>query len=78
MITRTVLGAAIVAMSLGIGACGGSNTTVQQTETQGQQLMDLGFGLLHSGVAATAGGNAKAHDNDGSAEDSSANHGAFP
>jgi uncharacterized membrane protein len=41
MITRTVLGAAIVAMSLGIAACGGSNTTVQQTETQGQQLMDL-------------------------------------
>ena len=41
MITRTVLGATIVAMSLGIAACGGSNTTVQQTETQGQQLMDL-------------------------------------
>ena len=41
MISRTILGAAIIAVSLGLTACGGSNTTVQQTETQGQQLMDL-------------------------------------
>jgi len=41
MFSKTVLGAAVVAMSLGLAACGGSTTTVQQTETQGQQLMDL-------------------------------------
>ncbi len=41
MFSKSVLAAAIVTMSLGIAACGGSNTTVQQTETQGQQLMDL-------------------------------------
>jgi len=41
MFSKTVIGAAVVALSLGLAACGGSNTTVQQTETQGQQLMDL-------------------------------------
>jgi len=41
MFSKTVLGAAVVAISLGLAACGGSTTTVQQTETQGQQLMDL-------------------------------------
>lgn len=41
MFSKTLLGAAVVALSLGLAACGGSNTTVQQTETQGQQLMDL-------------------------------------
>ncbi len=32
---------AVSALVLGLSACGGSTTTVQQTETQGQQLMDL-------------------------------------
>ncbi len=41
MLNKALLGAAIVALSLGVTACGGSSTTVKQTETQGQQLMDL-------------------------------------
>lgn len=40
MFSKTFLGAAIVAASLGLAACG-SSTTVEQKETQGQQLMDL-------------------------------------
>ena len=40
MLNKALLGAAIVALSLGVTACGGSSTTVKQTETQGQQLMD--------------------------------------
>jgi hypothetical protein len=36
---KSILGATIIALALSITACGG--TTVQQTETQGQQLMDL-------------------------------------
>ncbi len=40
MLEKTFLGAAVVALSLTLAACG-SSTTVQQTETQGQQLMDL-------------------------------------
>lgn len=38
---KTLLGATIIAMVLSVSACGGSTTTVEQTETQGQQLMDL-------------------------------------
>ena len=38
---KTLLGAIIIAMALSVTACGGSTTTVKQTETQGQQLMDL-------------------------------------
>lgn len=37
---KTILGATVIALALTLTACGGS-TTVQQTETQGQQLMDL-------------------------------------
>ena len=38
---KTLLGSVIIAMALSVTACGGSTTTVKQTETQGQQLMDL-------------------------------------
>ena len=38
---KTLLGATIIALALSLTACGGSTTTVKQTETQGQQLMDL-------------------------------------
>jgi len=38
---KTLIGATIIAMALSLTACGGSTTTVKQTETQGQQLMDL-------------------------------------
>ncbi|TXS94237.1 SHOCT domain-containing protein [Parahaliea maris] len=38
---KTLVGAALVASTLVLGGCGGSTTTVEQTETQGQQLMDL-------------------------------------
>lgn len=31
----------VMSMALGLSACGGTNTTVQQNETQGQQLLDL-------------------------------------
>ncbi|MEH6570252.1 MAG: hypothetical protein V7709_14325 [Halioglobus sp.] len=41
MLNKSVLGAAVIALALGLSACGGSTTTVKQTETQGQQLMDL-------------------------------------
>jgi hypothetical protein len=41
MINKSILGAAIVTVVLSLSACGGSTTTVKQTETQGQQLMDL-------------------------------------
>lgn len=41
MLNKTLLGATVIAMSLTLAACGGSTTTVKQTETQGQQLMDL-------------------------------------
>tara|TARA_R110002110_G_C13470513_1_gene720857 strand:- start:98564 stop:98770 length:207 start_codon:yes stop_codon:yes gene_type:complete len=43
MLEKTMLGACILAVSLSLTACGGSDTTttVQTTETQGQQLMDL-------------------------------------
>jgi uncharacterized membrane protein len=41
MLNKSILGAAIIAVVLGLTACGGSTTTVKQTETQGQQLMDL-------------------------------------
>ncbi len=41
MMHKTLLGAALIAMTLTLSACGGSTTTVKQTETQGQQLMDL-------------------------------------
>ena len=40
MLNKTILGAAMIVAALGLSACG-SSTTVQQTETQGQQLMDL-------------------------------------
>ncbi len=38
---KTLLGATVIALVLSLTACGGSTTTVKQTETQGQQLMDL-------------------------------------
>ncbi len=38
---KTLLGATVIAMVLSVTACGGSTTTVKQTETQGQQLLDL-------------------------------------
>ncbi|MBE9539378.1 MAG: SHOCT domain-containing protein [Proteobacteria bacterium] len=38
---KTLLGAVVIALALSLTACGGSTTTVKQTETQGQQLMDL-------------------------------------
>ena len=38
---KTLIGATIIALALSLTACGGSTTTVKQTETQGQQLMDL-------------------------------------
>lgn len=38
---KALLGATIIATVLSVSACGGSTTTVKQTETQGQQLMDL-------------------------------------
>jgi len=40
MLNKTFIGAAMIAIVLSLSACGGS-TTVQQTETQGQQLTDL-------------------------------------
>ena len=41
MLKKTALTAAVLDMTLGVAACGGSTTTVKQTETQGQQLLDL-------------------------------------
>jgi uncharacterized membrane protein len=43
MLKKAVLGAGVVALVLGLSACGGSSTktTVTSTETQGKQLMDL-------------------------------------
>ncbi len=38
---KTILGATIIALALSLTACGGTTTTVEQTETQGRQLMDL-------------------------------------
>ena len=38
---KTILSATVIALVLSVSACGGSTTTVKQTETQGQQLMDL-------------------------------------
>ena len=40
MLNKTLLGASLIAITLTLGACG-SSTTVQQTETQGQLLLDL-------------------------------------
>jgi hypothetical protein len=39
MLNKTILGATVIALSLTLAACG-SSTTVQ-SETQGQQLIDL-------------------------------------
>lgn len=41
MLNKTLLGASVIAITMTLAACGGSTTTVKQTETQGQQLMDL-------------------------------------
>jgi hypothetical protein len=38
---KALLGATVIAMVLSVSACGGSTTTVKQTETQGKQLLDL-------------------------------------
>ena len=38
---KSILGATVIALALSLTACGGSTTTVKQTETQGQQLLDL-------------------------------------
>ena len=40
MLNKSILGAAMIALVLSLSACG-SSTTVKQTETQGQQLLDL-------------------------------------
>lgn len=40
MLNKTIIGAATIAIVLSLSACG-SSTTVKQTETQGQQLVDL-------------------------------------
>lgn len=37
---KTILGATVIALALSLTACG-SSTTVQQVDTQGQQLLDL-------------------------------------
>jgi len=39
--SKVILGATVIALALSLTACGGTNTTVEQTETQGRQLMDL-------------------------------------
>lgn len=41
MLKPSLLAATVVALTLTLSACGGSTTTVKQTETQGQQLLDL-------------------------------------
>jgi ABC-type glycerol-3-phosphate transport system substrate-binding protein len=43
MMKKTVLLASVLALVLGLSACGGSDTqtTVKTTQTQGQQLLDL-------------------------------------
>ncbi len=41
MLKNTAIIAISLMLSLGLVACGGSTTTVKQTETQGQQLVDL-------------------------------------
>ncbi len=38
---KTLIGATIIALALSLTACGGTTTKVEQTETQGKQLMDL-------------------------------------
>lgn len=49
MLNKSILGAAVIALALGLSACGGGSTTVKQTDTQGKQLMDL-KGAYDSGV----------------------------
>ncbi|MEH6515928.1 MAG: SHOCT domain-containing protein [Halioglobus sp.] len=41
MLNKTILGATVIALSLTLAACGSSTTTSVQSETQGQQLIDL-------------------------------------
>jgi len=42
MMIKPIATAAVLALSLGLGGCGSSTeTTIQATETQGKQLMDL-------------------------------------
>lgn len=43
MMKQTLAAAAVVTMALSLTACGGSSTktTIETTETQGQQLIDL-------------------------------------
>ncbi len=41
MLKKSLVAATVVALSLGLSGCGGSTTTVKQTESQGQQLIDL-------------------------------------
>ncbi|MEZ5569639.1 MAG: SHOCT domain-containing protein [Halioglobus sp.] len=42
MLKQTFIGAVVLALALGLTACGSSTkTTVQNTDTQGQQLLDL-------------------------------------
>lgn len=43
MIKETLAAVAVVTLSLSLTACGGSSTktTIETTETQGQQLIDL-------------------------------------
>jgi uncharacterized membrane protein len=43
MMKKTVLLASVMALTLGLSACGGNDTqtTVKTTETQGKQLLDL-------------------------------------
>ena len=43
MYQRAIMTAGIVALTLGLSACGGNDTqtTIKNTETQGKQLLDL-------------------------------------
>ena len=41
MMKKAVLLAGVTMLVLGLSGCGGNDTTVKTTETQGQQLLDL-------------------------------------
>lgn len=41
MLKKSIYAVLALTMVLGVAACGGGSTTVKQTETQGQQLLDL-------------------------------------
>tara|TARA_R110000822_G_scaffold60287_19_gene150296 strand:- start:59 stop:256 length:198 start_codon:yes stop_codon:yes gene_type:complete len=41
MLKKSVITASVIALTLGLSACGGGGATVEARGTQGQQLMDL-------------------------------------